>query len=498
MESAHGRALALLFDRYGWVPAVVCALVLWAPGIGTGSIVNGDDAIYAGVLRAIVEGAPVADALAWRPPLFYALSVACLKLVGVSELGLRLPSLLCGLAAVWASWRAARALLPERPFVAANAALLLVGTAQFFLFARQVRGLDLLLAALFAVTIEAAARAGDRRRAWAGVGMLLGLAIWTKSVVVVTIGPAVAVLWWARGGSLRRRGEAAGLVALVAAAFAGAWLLWMRSASGGANVQDHVQNHVARRASDATLVAATDTGPAYYVESLATLEGLFGLASLAALAFVALRAARRDLSAAVVVAWVLGVLVPFSLVSTKLPHYALPAYPALAIALAWSLDAAAQRARRPSASLLAGGVLTAACIASSPVGFASGWGQADYSPHLEAAAARTDALAGQGATLAVWNEYHVAAAFYHRGPTLLWTDDPGFLSAYGSTHGFVRGQHFEHVEWSELVSRLRAAAPACVVVRDGRERSPIPDQPGGGVTVERLPGANLVCVAGPR
>ena len=257
-------------------------------------------------------------------------------------------------------------------------------------------------------------------------------------------------------------------------------------------MQDHLQNHVARRAADASMVAAESTGPTWYLEQIAILEGVFGLVALGALAWLALRAMRRDRAAGITLAWTLGVLVPFSFAATKLPHYMLPAYPPLAIGAAAMLASLGERAGRVSVTHATGAALALVALLASPISILSGWGSADFSPHLAEGARRANEIA-PGGTLAIWNEYHVAAAFYHEGVTLLWTDVQGFLDAYESTHGFVRGTHFEAVAGDEIEERLRADVPSCLLVRDDRRSAAIEALAKSSLHVEDLDGATLFC-----
>ncbi len=483
--------------RWGWIPPVVAALLLWAPGIAGGSIVNGDDAIYASVIRRILLGGSAAEALGWRPPLFYGLTLSSTAALGLTELGLRLPSLLCGLGSVFATWWAGRALFRSRPEVAFWAASFLVVTSQYFSFARRVRGLDLLVTALVAVAVAVAASADGRNRRWAIVGLVLGLAVWTKSVVVLTIGPALFVLWWTGSSTLRARGLQAAVVAPIMLGMTAMWALWTRS--GGAGMQDHVENHVVRRATSGSLVGGADTGVTWYIEQLVAHELLWALIALVSLATLALRAVRGGRGEGVVLAWALGVIVPFSLAATKLPHYLLPAYPALALGMAISVtqlgDALGERFAnaRATAPWLLGGAVLFVSVVTSPVHIASEWGHADFSPRHRAAGLRANTLIGPSGTLAVWNEYHVAAGFYFEGDALLWTDAPGFLATYRSTHGFVEGTHFEAVGLAEVAPRLHAQAPACVMVSDGSPGPVLETLAKTDLVAERLDGVTLFC-----
>ncbi len=61
--------------------------------------------------------------------------------------------------------------------------------------------------------------------------------------------------------------------------------------------------------------------------------------------------ARRALWVQLAAAWVLPMWFAFEIASTKLPHYTMPAYPALAITAVWALERARQDERMPRAAL---------------------------------------------------------------------------------------------------------------------------------------------------
>ena len=72
-------------------------------------------------------------------------------------------------------------------------------------------------------------------------------------------------------------------------------------------------------------------------------------ATLAGLAAPAVWAARREPGAKFLLAWLVPAWIVFELVVTKLPHYVLPLYPAIAILIAGAIDA-----QRAVAQALAG------------------------------------------------------------------------------------------------------------------------------------------------
>ena len=69
-------------------------------------------------------------------------------------------------------------------------------------------------------------------------------------------------------------------------------------------------------------------------------------APLAALATPAVWHARREPAVRFLLAWLVPAWIVFELVPTKLPHYVLPLYPAIAILIAWAIEREALSAKR--------------------------------------------------------------------------------------------------------------------------------------------------------
>ncbi|MEX1083405.1 MAG: glycosyl transferase, partial [Xanthobacteraceae bacterium] len=84
--------------------------------------------------------------------------------------------------------------------------------------------------------------------------------------------------------------------------------------------------------------------PGYYV--LLFWATFWPAAPLAALAAPAVWAARREIGTRFLLAWIVPSWVLFELIVTKLPHYVLPLYPAIAILTAGALDARVLSHRR--------------------------------------------------------------------------------------------------------------------------------------------------------
>jgi 4-amino-4-deoxy-L-arabinose transferase-like glycosyltransferase len=353
-------------------------VVLLFSGLGATALTDRDEGANAEAAREMQEQRSwISPMLNYgprfaKPALVYWLMAAGYATLGVGELPARLPSAVATAAVVllqyafarWAfglatAFRAALVLLLAGEVVAlgrmalTDATLVLWTTGAGYAFFRAHHG------------------DGGRRRWYAAMYGAMGLAALTKGPVGVLVpGIAIAVYLVVSGGARRAVREAGlpwgvALVLLVAGPWYGA-MLWRH---GGQYLE---------RAEGETLgrVLRTVTGPGgtvlFYVPVV--LIGLFPWSALLPGALVgALRGARRragaDRAGAAVVfaaTWVATVLVLFSLIQSRLPHYVAPLFPPAALLLAarWpGRVAPATRALLAALGLLLGGLLIAATAA---------------------------------------------------------------------------------------------------------------------------------------
>lgn len=502
-RSRYGELIVLVPIAFGFL--------LWFPGIWEGSIVNSDDGSYASLMRHIAEGrSDVFSAMGWRMPVFYLMGAASTVVFGVNELGLRLPSLLCALTCVGLVYLLARQLWPERRSIAVWAATTFVFMAQVFVFARRVRGLDLCFIAFALAALSVSLGARGRLSRWALAGFFCGFAFLTKSVVLAVMVPPMIVIWWTVGSWRRRLIVAAiaiGTAALpIATWFCGTWV-----SGAGAGLTSHFQTHVVARATDGPLVGETQLAT-YYIDTLFQIEGLMALVYLGAIAVLAVLAIRKRRSEGIVALWVISVFGLFTLATTKLPQYMLPAYPAFALAFARTLnlasDSLATRLERSGASstdqakrlrrngffgLMCGGLIVVGALAS-PIQYLSDWGHADWSPHHRAGAQLArEILPDDDRLLYVFNEYHIAAQFYFDGPTRLLTTDAGYDRVYRSTAGFVEGSTWVFVQPEEIATVIAGPQPTCLLVADDRQLPGMHDFLSSRFDGREIDGATLYC-----
>lgn len=261
----------------------------------------------------------------------------------------RLPSFLGALAAVLLTFRAGCVLMDRR--AALVGAALLAGALGIVLEAHQAKTDSVLLACAVAAQ-GALARFYMQGRYMQGRGGRPEATVWdalifwlAQGLGMLIKGPIVPIISLLTIGALavadrrldwlRNLRPIAGM--LLAAAVVAPWLAAISSATDGAFVSDAVKSDLLPK-----LLGAQESHgapPGYY---LALLPLFFWPGSL--FVFPALFRAwreRTDPSVRFLLAWALPTFILFEIIPTKLPHYVLPAYPALALLTGAALMAAA-------------------------------------------------------------------------------------------------------------------------------------------------------------
>jgi 4-amino-4-deoxy-L-arabinose transferase-like glycosyltransferase len=302
-----------------------------------------------------------------KPPLLYLIGAAAIALAGPSEAAARLAPALAALAAVGATaWVGARLLSPVH---GALAGLALLGSPLLFVFGRYVRPETLFVAALaagFALTLDGLA-SGSRRQVGLGV-VAFGVAGLAKDPLGLVMPLAAILLALALTGRARRALRLVPAPAALAAAVLGmGWWLVAEARTPGALWYAVIDNKVLNVAG--ARVFPDEDVPLGAAEFLAVaLLGCLPWSAAAAVAVASLvrrRAWRdaRELPWVVLALWVVGLLALTALSRFRLPHYGLPAYPAVALlaARAWAV---ARPAPLAAAHAVLFGLLAAACAAA--------------------------------------------------------------------------------------------------------------------------------------
>jgi 4-amino-4-deoxy-L-arabinose transferase-like glycosyltransferase len=309
-------------------------------GLGTAPFDDPGEGMHAEIARELTESPTLPltlDGVAYvdKPPLLYALLAAAFHVLGPGEEPARLVSALAALAAIAATaWLGAR-LSDDRTGIVAGLAL---GTSLgFFVFGRYVRPEALFVAALAAGFAFLLVGVSEQRRLFAAAGLaafgLAGLAKDPLGVIAPPLAVGLALVLAGRARPLGRWLPFSGVVLALVLGF-GWWIAAERATPGFAwytVVDNHVLN-VARVRHFPDEDVPLGPGEFAVVALLGAVPWVVPAAGV--VWRLARRRAWRDPLETPWVAlalWALGVLVLTTAVPFRLPHYGLPAYPAIAL-----------------------------------------------------------------------------------------------------------------------------------------------------------------------
>lgn len=451
-------------ERYPLIFLALLCLCLWLPTIMSLPVLDRDESRFAQSSKQMLESHDFVDirfgaeARYNKPVGIYWLQAATTAVVGLGNRDsiwtYRLASLLGGIVSVWLSYWCCRAMTNRIAAVVGggllSATLLLSAEASI-----ATTDAVLLACTLGAQGVLLRAYLGQRDRPEAMPGRALILAGWLALAVGILVkgpvAPAVCAvtilglwLWDGNARWLKQLRPLAG--SIIAALVVAPWLVAIALASHGRFFQQSLGHDFALK-----LVSGQETHgapPGYYLALGAITLWPATVFLVPALRFGLLR--RSDAAMRFLLTWSGGTWLLFELVPTKLPHYVLPAYPALTMLIALWMNARDLKAERPwqLASLglfLAGLVVLIGAAIVLPARFGDGAGPGEIALVLAAGLA---GLAALGAAL--------------RGMRL-----PSVVAAVVSAaliHGAVALDASEHVDrlWvsQRLAELVRHARPA--------------------------------------
>jgi 4-amino-4-deoxy-L-arabinose transferase-like glycosyltransferase len=352
------RLLTWLACRPRLFLAIFC-IALWLPGVLSLPALDRDESRYAQASRQMLESGNYVDIRFGAEPRYkkpiavYWLQSATTAIAGQGAHGeiwtYRLASLLGGLAGVWLTFWCARALLPPEGALVAG---LLMGSSVLLTGESTIATTDAVQIGCVIGTMGVMARVYRAARdvvaprpptslVMAGWGAFAA-GILVKGFVV----PAVAaitiialLIWDRKAGWLKALRPFAGV--LLTILLVAPWLIAITLASHGAFFAESVGHDFG-----AKLVSGQETHgmpPGYYLilSSLCFWPAVLFVAPAVGAAIVR----RGDPMIRFLLAWAGASWLMFEAVPTKLPHYVLPAYPALAILTAvWLCNPSAARA----------------------------------------------------------------------------------------------------------------------------------------------------------
>lgn len=358
LTASHARACAAL---------VVLALACFLPGFSSLHPMDRDEPRFAQATKQMLESGDFVDirfqdeARHKKPVGIYWLQAAVVgaaEAVGVPEARTtialyRVPSLLGALGVVLATYWAALAFVSRR--LAFLAAAMMAASILLGVEARLAKT-DAVLAACCTLALGGLARAWLRRDVALSFATLalfwiaVALGILVKGpILLLVMGLAALVL------SIRERSAAwllrlrIGWGLLFTIAIVLPWLAAITIKSGGAFFTEAVGKDMLGKVGSGQENHGAPPG-FYFLSFFGT---FWPGAALAALAAPFVWATRREPSVVFCLAWIVPTWLIFELVPTKLPHYVLPLYPAIAILIVHALAAGALVPLKRGASVVA-------------------------------------------------------------------------------------------------------------------------------------------------
>ncbi len=278
--------------------------------------------------------------IASKPPFFHWLGALSARLLGgPTELAIRLPSVVLGVATVVAVWATARSLLPG--LAALFGAVVLATTFEWVRAVSSAR-VDGTLAALMTGALllfyRGAARGGLTTLEAVAAYACLAAATLTKGPVGFLLpGLVLGVALLVTGGVRRVPRFRPFLGAALIIVLAGGWYLAAWHFGGEAFVQKHLWKENVFRFLGATKLKSGHEHAVYYYLPTFAAGFLPWTPFLLAALVAAFRdpAARRDVRTAFLLVWTVVVFVFYSAASAKRSVYLLALYPAAALLTGW-------------------------------------------------------------------------------------------------------------------------------------------------------------------
>jgi 4-amino-4-deoxy-L-arabinose transferase-like glycosyltransferase len=345
----------------------ICGLVLWL-GLGTTQLWDQDEGYYASVAREMFDRkdwiVPTfnQELFAHKPPMMYWGMLVGFNLFGVCEFATRFASAIFGTGMVFLTYALGRMLM-DRP-TALIGSLVLVSSLMFTVVARSATadvhlGFFVLLAIALWVrdakrTIAEGSTQMDgfpvtRLSTWVGIYLSIALAVLSKGPIgfafpIAILGTMTLAWPWVVGKanamkdvfSLKRFALATWsmrpfLGAVVLLAIAAPWFLLVHQKTNGLFLAEFFGvQHLERF----TKPMDNHSGPIYYYV-LTVLIGFFPWTSFAVPiglhAFESAKSTSARFAWSMILVWSFFYIAVFSVASTKLPNYIIPAYPAFAL-----------------------------------------------------------------------------------------------------------------------------------------------------------------------
>ncbi|UCU93610.1 ArnT family glycosyltransferase [Hydrogenophaga taeniospiralis] len=273
-----------------------------------------------------------------KPPFFFWMFHVGWALFGINEWWPRLVAPLFSAGASGLVFLLARRLWPQQPATAGLSALMLTTSLWWMLFSTTTM-FDVLLAFWVLVGMHGVLAAADGRRwGFAGLGVAIGMGALTKGPVILLHLLPITLLapWWNPGLPRRRWFGGVVLALLLGAVIALAWAIPAGLSGGEAYRNAIFWGQTANR----MVASFAHKQPIWwYLPMLPLLLFPWFVWPDLWRALAGLKREGLDRGARFCLAWLLPVLIAFSLVSGKQQHYLIPLFPAFAMLAARGLVA---------------------------------------------------------------------------------------------------------------------------------------------------------------
>ncbi len=282
----------------------------------------------------------------WKPPLHTIFIAISYNIIGVNELAVRLPSLLFALFCTVLVYVLANRVFVNKILLAFISTSIFVSTADFsFLSSQGVAEMQYLAFALFAIWTLGT----EYKSKWFVSGIALGLAIMTKSIASYWVLPvALAYAFVTRGKremKLRQTGEMVMGMSLAIVP----WHAYMLTRFGTIFVERYLLANLLGRATGIQMNTApiywyiTNLIRGYMMLLIPSFLVLLTAASRHSAIFLKYRYSGSDLGVkmqtvwkiAFFVFWILIILLPFSLIKSKVWWYVFPIWVPISIVMSW-------------------------------------------------------------------------------------------------------------------------------------------------------------------
>ncbi|MCU1252645.1 MAG: glycosyltransferase family 39 protein [Edaphobacter sp.] len=306
--------------------AVLLACIVLLPLLGHKPLTNWDEGIYAEISREMLSLGPLVphwNYQPWfeKPPLMLWITAAFFKIFGVTEFWARAGSALSGvgIVALLHAWLARRDIL-----AAWLSTLILLGTFGFLHICR-VGEMDVLLSLGCCIALCGLTAIQDRQLSgWYLFWIGLAIALMTKGAASTVLIVAALLFAALERWNTTRLGRSFWLGLLLFLALVLPWHLYMFRRFGATFLTEYLGFHVLARATHQ--IEEHSTHWWYYPWVL-----LISAAPFALLYPFAIVESSRRKELRVWAIFALVVIIFFTVVQTRLPHYIAPAYPALAL-----------------------------------------------------------------------------------------------------------------------------------------------------------------------